>query len=158
MYYCRAPGARSRVFRPQHNGEDRPQHGREDWLPLVPSLRHGMLSLSSPPVRFGRSQFLISRLPCAKGTSMDPLNPAAGTTSWMLLVLSSMSMFPVRLQDALPCSCSDIIPHAPSHSRTNFIQAQAEEEICAAVGSGQAPLTRALLYKQLHSYLSRDDP
>lgn len=37
-------------------------------------------------------------------------------------------------------------------------QAQAEEEICAAVGSGQAPLTRALLYKQLHSYLSRDDP
>lgn len=23
---------------------------------------------------------------------------------------------------------------------------------------GQAPLTRALLFKQLHSYLSRDDP
>ncbi len=37
-------------------------------------------------------------------------------------------------------------------------QAWAREEIGAAVGSGQAPLTRALLFKQLHSYLSRDDP
>lgn len=26
------------------------------------------------------------------------------------------------------------------------------------MGSGQAPLTKALLFKQLHSYLSRDDP
>ncbi|KAI7814698.1 hypothetical protein IRJ41_023629, partial [Triplophysa rosa] len=43
-------------------------------------------------------------------------------------------------------------------SQRDHRQAQAEEEICAAVGSGQAPLTRALLFKQLHSYLNRDDP